>query len=509
MKKFSVSILLLILSAFICIGTGTSLGASGSIVHSAPQVNMINLTPDAVHSAPPINMTNLTADAVRSAKSATPIPIAPNIGSNDLKSTKAVRSSLSSLINSPYLQVNLTNQNPYPARSGEIVELTVSAQNVGHKDMKDITVTVSPKYPFSQFSGEALQKSVSYLNARQTDNDASVLKFKLMIDSNASEGTCDIDIITTAKESGSSSSTIATTKTIRVEVRGKEYAQIVTINKADIDVGKEESLEFIITNKGNSPLKNMVVSWKDPKGIILPIYSDNTKYIKYLEPGKSVKVDYSVMADVSAIPGLYTLNINLAFEDYESKSKSIQTTAGLFVGGITDFDVSYSESSQGKISLAVANVGNNKAYAVKFSIPEQEGYKVSGSSSNIVGNLEKGDYTIASFNITSTKTVGKDSVTAPDTSQANYAVVNNTISDSISSRLLKVQIGYTDAKGERITVNKEVAVPASGFSTRNLAAAQGNKINSYNSSLLYIAIIVIAGAGVFVYRRRKQGAKKD
>ena len=114
------------------------------------------------------------------------------------------------------------------------------------------------------------------------NNDAAVLKFKLMTDSNASEGTYDIDFTTTAKESGSSN-TITTTQTIQLEVRGKEYAQVVTINKANIDVGKEEPLEFIVTNTGNSPLKNMVISWKDPKGVILPVYSDNTKYIKYLE----------------------------------------------------------------------------------------------------------------------------------------------------------------------------------------------------------------------------------
>ena len=226
------------------------------------------------------------------------------------------------LIDSSSLQVNLTNQNPDAARPGEPVELTFSVQNIGNNDLKDITVAVEPKYPFSQVSGEALKKSIAYLNARQDNNDAAVLKFKLMTDANASEGTYDIDITTTAKESGSSSNTITTTKTIQLEVRGKEYAQIVTINKANIDIAKEEPLEFIITNTGNSPLKNMVVSWKDPKGVILPVYSDNTKYIKYLEPNQSVTVDYSVMADVNANPGLYTLDVNLTLKTMNPTQKA-------------------------------------------------------------------------------------------------------------------------------------------------------------------------------------------
>ena len=448
MKTFSFLTLLLLATAFICLGAGTALGSNGNI-------------------------------------------------------------------NSASLQVNLTNQNPDAAHPGEPVELTLSMQNVGNKDLQDITVSVAPKYPFSQISGEATQKSISYLNARQDDNDAAVLKFKLMTDSNASEGTYDIDITTTAKESGSSSNTISTTQTVHLEVRGKEYAQIVTINKASIDVGKEEPLEFIITNTGNSPLKNMVISWKDPKGVILPVYSDNTKYIKYLEPNQSVTVSYSVMADVNADPGLYTLDVNLNFEDYDSTNKSIQTTAGLFVGGATDFDVSFSESSQGEVSLSVANVGNNIAYAVKVSIPEQQSYKVTGSSSTIVGNLEKGDYTIASFNVASNQALGGNTG-APAGAPSGIANANdvegNSTSSSMNGSPLKVQIEYTDAKGDRLTVDKEVKLDlTSGNMTAQGTSGGPSNSGGTSSYLLYIVVIVLAG-GVFVYRnkiREKIQARKE
>jgi hypothetical protein len=435
MRKFSLLIIFLIFSVFVCLGAGTALGASNGYITSSN------------------------------------------------------------------LDVNLTNQNPDTARPGEPVELTVSVQNVGTKDVKDISVKINPEYPFTAISGQSLEKSISYLNARQDDDEGGVLKFKLLTDSNASAGTYDVDIVTTYKSgSGSSSTTYTTTKTVQVEVRGKEYAQIVTIDKANIDIAKEETLEFIVTNTGTSPLKNMVVSWNDPKGVILPVYSDNTKYIKYLDAGESVNITYNVMADVNADPGLYTLDINLVLENYDSNEQTINTTAGVFVGGETDFDVSFSESDEGEISLSVANVGNNIAYSVKVSVPKQDNYKVSGSSSTIVGNLEKGDYTIASFDVTSTGGSGGSASDqgAPGTAQA--AEGGNLTAASVENNPLKVQIEYTDAKGQRMTVDKEVELELTSSVPQQKDGGASSGVSSY---LLYIAVIVLVG-GAFVYRKKIQ-----
>ncbi|MDQ1275344.1 MAG: hypothetical protein QG610_917 [Euryarchaeota archaeon] len=406
-------------------------------------------------------------------------------------------------ITSSNLDVNLANQNPDAARPGEPVELTVSVQNVGTKDVKDITVTVSPEYPFTEISGQSLEKHISYLNARQDDDEGGVLKFKLMTDSKASAGTYDVDIITTYKSGSGSSSTIyTTTKTITIDVRGKEYAQIVTIDKANIDIAKEETLEFIVTNTGTSPLKNMVVSWKDPDGVILPVYSDNTKYIKYLDAGESVTIVYNVMADVNADPGLYTLDISLTMEDYDSNKQTINTTAGVFVGGETDFDVSFSESDEGEISLSVANVGNNIAYSVKVSVPKQDNYKVSGSSSTIVGNLEKGDYTIASFDVTSAQGMGISQEGGTSGTAKASSEGGNLTAASVENNPLKVKIEYTDAKGERITVDKEVELEITG-GTMTAQTEMSGSHGGISSYLPYIAVIILAG-GAFVYRKKIQ-----
>ena len=503
MKKLSLlTLVLLFSSAFICLGVGTALGASN-----------VNLNSSSIHT----NLTNQSSSMADTALNASNVntsssSVKENL-TNQNSNTVGIGTTLSGSngnINSADLQVSVTNQNPDTARPGEPVELTLSVQDIGDTDLKNIKVAVNPEYPFSQISGENLEQDISFLNARQDTDEAGVLKFKLMTDANASEGAYNLDIVTTyTTGSGSDERTYTITKTIQVQVQGKEYAQVVTVSKGDIDIAKEEPLEFTVTNTGASSLKNLVFSWTDPKGVVLPVYSDNTKYIKYLDAGQSVKVDYTVMADVSATPGLYPLDVNLSYEDSDSNAQNIKTTAGLFVGGATDFDVSFSESDSGDTSLSIANVGNNIAYAVKVSIPDQDGYKVLGSPSTIVGNLEKGDYTIASFNVTNTQADGGNSGAASDTANTNS--VGDNESSSMNSNPLKVQIEYTDAKGERITVDKEVAVQTSGstgFSTGGRSGLRGHRSGGLSSSLPYILGIVIVGAGVFLYHRRKQKVKK-
>ena len=418
-------------------------------------------------------------------------------------SASAALSSSANTANGVY--INVMSQSPSPARPGEVVELTLTVQNVGNKDLTNVVIAVDPEYPFSQASGESLSKTISYLKARQDENAATVVKFKLKVDADAAKKTYDIDI--SVKDSDSES---AVTTTVAVDVQGKEYAQVVTISKSSIDIATVEPLEFIITNTGTSPLKNMAVSWEDSTGTILPVYSDNTKYINYLGVGESVTVAYSVMADVNANPGLYQFDITLTFQDYDSNESTIKTKAGMFVGGGTDFDVTYSESSAGEVSLSLANVGNNQAYSVKVSIPEQDNFKATGSTSTIVGNLEKGDYTITSFSVTSSSMVPTGSSDGrPGQAQASSS--NTTQSQSSSSRNnLLVLIEYTDSTGQRLSVEKSVPIDLSATGAASAAGPRGmSQQTSDNSYLMYGLVLVVLAGGALYYRKRKAGQSNE
>lgn len=409
-------------------------------------------------------------------------------------------------ISTPSLEIDLTNQNPDSARPGESVELTLSIQNDGNSDLENIEIElIDLEYPFRELSGESLSKEISYLAARQDEDDASTVKFRLMVDSDASTGTYEVDVQATVTDEDGNSYT--TKRTLEVEVRGKEYAQIVTINKASINPGAEESLDMIITNTGTSALKNMVVSWEDPDGVILPVYSDNTKYINYLGAGASVNVSYTIMADVNADPALYTLDIDLEFEDYEnSTTNTIETTAGLFVGGETDFDVSFSESDSGTVSLSVANVGNNEAYSIKVSIPEQDNFVVSGSSATIVGNLEKGDYTITSFDLMPSSAMymeeGEEGVARASEDRGDAPEMD------FQDNILEVMIEYTDSIGTRHSVIKEVAIDLMSSTNTDMMGSGGPGGRSGgNGSVLtnpyLIGVVVLLLIGGIVYYRKE------
>jgi len=406
---------------------------------------------------------------------------------------------------------DLISQNPDPARSSELVEIRFNVQNIGFDDAENAIIELEPEYPFVQVPGESLHKTIPYLRSRQTDEDAAIIKFKLFVDKDAPEGVYELDI---RIWDGTGTST---TKTIDIEVRGREYAQIITISRANIDLAREESLEFVITNTGKSPLTNMVFSWNDPDGIILPVYSDNTKYIKYLDVGESVEVGYTVMADVNAQPGLYQIDLNLQFEGYESTTGEIDTTAGIFVGGGTDFDVAFSGSSGGETSFSIANIGSVSANSVTVSIPDQRGWGVSGIDSVIIGNLNKGDYTIASFNLQQ-EVVGALQGLPEEDSQKNKELnQTRSVSSANQPSVLNIEISYTDARGERRTTTKEVDIDPSAMGSTSDGSVHGGRANVPSASTQKTSTTTMwAGIGivalivlVFVHKRYRKERLND
>lgn len=410
---------------------------------------------------------------------------------------------------SEIIGISLINQNPDPARAGEIVELRFRVENSGGKEANNLEIELMMEYPFTEIPGEEYVKTINTLSGYQTGEDAVIIKYKLRVDRDAVKGTNEIKL-----KQGKTGSTAYTTKTFDIEVSGREFAQIIYVDKAKLDPGKETELKFTITNIGNSPLQNIIFSWNEENGIILPVYSDDTKYIKYIDVGESTDLEYIVVADVNAVAGLYQLNLNLKFEAENGTSKEINTKAGIFVGGETDFDVTFSESSAGQTSLSVANIGNNPALSVTVRIPEQENFRVTGSTSSIIGNLDKGDYTIVSFQITQVMMRGTmDRTQSRELSEEERQRLMEQLSQRSASNNLDVLIEYTDTTGVRRKLEKRVPIQFRSFTDMSQENSHGGQFGGRQQSIWPkiigpIIILVIVVGGIVFYRKMRSKRKK-
>jgi len=364
------------------------------------------------------------------------------------------------------IRITLINSVPDPANSGEIVELRFMVENLGGTEVNDLELMLDLGYPFSEVPGEVYTKTIGTLGAYQADSDAVIVKYKVRVDKDATEGPNEIRL-----KVGEQGSNVYIIERFNIDVKSRDFAQIIYIDRAQLNPGEQTEMGFTITNIGNAPLQNMVFSWNERNGVILPVFSDDTKYIKNLDIGESVKLDYIVVADVNTEHGLYQLNLNLEFEDADGTLTTVSTIAGVFIGGETDFDVTYSETSRGETSLSIANIGNNPALSVTVRVPEQDGFTLEGSTSSIVGNLDKGDYTIVSFKITQ---------------------------DDHEKDTLQVGIEYTDTTGVRHTISKDVPIR---YETGGQANTGTDTTMAVVLPIAGLAIIMVVG--YLVFRKRQ------
>lgn len=393
-----------------------------------------------------------------------------------------------SLDNVPSLEVSLVSQDPDPAIAGDVLEVRVAVANLGSASANNVNVEFEPSYPFSLLSGESAVQQISTILGKQGvyDDNTKIIKFKVRVDKDAIAGEYDFkvaiyDEITYGK----------IINNLAIDVENKESAEIISIDQIELIPGKITPLKFTINNVGSSPLRDLRFSWENANDVILPVGSDNTKYIKYLNVGDNVDLEFDVIASAIVDPDLYKLDLVLTYDDsITGEEKTIQTKAGVYVGGATDFDAAYSSNSNGEYSFAISNIGSVAASSVTVKIPQQSSWKTTGTNSVIIGNLNEGDYTIASFNLQSTSrsnviVVGDDSqnIARPGARTNNSMDYNR--SQITGNSPVKLEIIYTDSRGNRNIIEKEVEIESSTSSSNSTGIANfsGNRMGTRTSPL--------------------------
>ena len=280
------------------------------------------------------------------------------------------------------------------------------------------------------------------------------------------------------------------TQSITIPVSKIEKNIDVTIEPRVINPGKQTEMVFSLKNLGKSHVSNISFSWEEANDLVLPLGSDNKRYVSFIEAGEKADISYTVAADPNITPGIYPLNITVSFIDVNGL-RTHSSQVGLIIGGGTDFEVNAEQLSTGQLSVTIVNIGSNNAEAVIVRLPQQDTATGGGSSIAILGNLNKGDYTIASFQLGSTaqratQTTAGEGSTAQSTTQTTAregfrrmpGAMQPGAEDGAGTQAgaaegseampqagdwnrlslqssINIQIDYTDTTGERQTVQKK------------------------------------------------------
>lgn len=309
-------------------------------------------------------------------------------------------------------------------------------------------------------------------------------------------------------------------QTAMVKVEDSTVLDLVSVTPSSINVGETTTLVFNITNNGGSTAGNILFTWEDSSDLILPAGSDNRITISSIPAGNYTEIPVDVVASPSITPGVYPLTITIEYYERTGTKQTITSEIGIKVGGTTDFEIVLQESIGGGTTFAVANTGANVASSVIVSIPSQLYYMTMGASSVSLGNLDDGDYTLATFQISSTdrendtQRPDKSSMERPpDFNFSRPEGVRNQTSSNSGSNDLIVEVSYTDLFGVRQIVEKEVDF--SSFSSSSVASRSGGKSglcpsesSGLDSGTMYIIIgvvgIIVIVAILKIGKRKKK-----
>lgn len=354
-----------------------------------------------------------------------------------------------------------------PVYPGDTTYVYVPIQNTGFGSfLNDVSVRLEPK-DNSSANAVTILDDVYLLGTIENWGDQRTARFKIHVNPDAAEGDYYFNVYTTYRGRQISSDTPAPIVTTELKdqiltIKGKPVVVLLNSTLGIIEPMSinKETLKF--KNTGTGTVQNAVAEI-DLTGTggssksSFSILGAGTRFsLGNLKAGDEAEITFDLAVDITATPGVYNLPVKITGLDNYSSDNYV----GLVVAGTTNFEISYQESL-GSFSLNVANVGISPASAVTVTLPRQNNFTSTGSSSSVLGNLNPGDYTSAIFQI------------------AKIAGAGNS---------LEVDIQYTDTSGQRHTTTKYLSVELSSTGAKSSA---GSTSTNYAVWIVVVVLLVI------------------
>ena len=325
--------------------------------------------------------------------------------------------------------------------------------------------------------------------------DTSTYFFKFSVDQSASPGLYTIQL---AIDYCKNSICQTIYPNAIVNVQAPSTLELLSVNPSSLRLGEKANITFRIVNKGDFNVNNLIFTWGLPTNytnLILPLGTGNRLTISKLPAKSTYDITIPVYVNPSAEANSIPLMITLQYTDKAGNVQTINLVAGMEITSETDFDVSIQEFSQTSLTLVITNIGSTTAYStILRAMPSQK--FILTPNTVVLGNLNAGDYTTASFSV--------------QTMNITRNETNRTFDKN--SETIKVEISYTDSSGIRRSVAKEIlpvyTVGKTISTTRSISQTQRTQVSNEGLTYILIGTIGMVALVVIFKYALKRGKKR-
>ncbi|HLD57484.1 MAG TPA: COG1361 S-layer family protein [archaeon] len=267
---------------------------------------------------------------------------------------------VNSQIAAPHIEIELVNQNPYPAEPGKNVNVEVDIKNTGLGDATDIVVELVSKAPFTLLPGEEAIKGFS----RITSKGSAKATYELSVGDSALANNYNLEF---RVYTGSNRNTY-TIYEVKIKLQGatKLLLEDVSLLPEDLGPGSKAVLGVMIRNIGTGTARQLQLEFNATDKLI-PILNRGQAYLGDLGPESVKEALLEISVDSTAERRTYSAILTATYLDQGGDQISKQFTIGIPVVGSVSLDIVNIELQPDKkrVVIEVANKGTVPADSVE------------------------------------------------------------------------------------------------------------------------------------------------
>lgn len=372
---------------------------------------------------------------------------------------------------SPSIHVQKMTTEPAPLKVGQYADVQFKVVNTGDEDVKNVSIEFMENYPFSVDPDNTKKWRIAGLDS----GDTYQFRMQIRVDPNAVQGDEQLEFKTSTSDSTSR------THKLPVTVKADDDGLVVEDVQFPETVvsGTSRTMNLTLKNTANAYFRNVELSLNPAAQTPIVTSGTSGKRINKIAPDEEKTVSFRLNIGQSAENGVYSIPLNLRYENEAGATITKQEATGIVVGGTPNIELgvnndgSISAGSTGTVNLRFVNRGEGTAKFVKIDAQEGENYRILSGDSVYLGDMNPDDYQTAEIEIYANKTADKASIPVEITYQEN---------------------------GQEKTVTQQAEV---NILTPEEKGLYGQSGGNYMLPIAIVVILVLAG-GVYYWRRKNR-----